>query len=214
MTWRRWLPLTGIAFVVVVVLAVLLSGSTPGTDDAASKVASFYNEHQNREVVASFLLAASAPFLVIFTCVAAQRWGGGEGGGARVWPLVFIGGSVLLGAIILVLATVHFALADGADNGVAPGGLQALNLLDNNFWVGANAALGVMMLGAAGTLLLMRLRGARWLGWIALLLGVLLFIPFADFFALLASLLWILVVSVMLTRGGEGGRPATARART
>ena len=209
MTWRRWLPLSGIVFVVLVVLAVLLGGSTPGTEDPGSKVLSFYNDHQNRQVLVSFIFAATVPFVVIFASVAAQRWGGGgAGAGARVWPLVFVGGSVLLAGMILVVSTVHFSLADGADNGVAAGGLQALNLIDNNFWVGANAAFGVMMLGAAGTLLLVPLRGARWLGWIALVLGIALFIPFADFFALLASLLWILVASVILFRGTE--RPATA----
>jgi len=143
MTWRRWLPLSGIVFVVLVVLAVLLGGSTPGTDDPASKVLSFYNDHQNRQVLVSFIFAATVPFVVIFACVAAQRWGGGGAGrGARVWPLVFVGGSVLLAGMILVVATVHFSLADGADNGVSAGGLQALNVVDNNFWVGANAALG------------------------------------------------------------------------
>ena len=202
MTWRRWLPLSGIVFVALAVLTILVSGSTPGTDDPASKVLSFYNDHQNRQILASFIFAAAVPFVVIFACVAAQRWGG-VGGGPRVWPLVLVGGSVLLGATILAAATIHFALADGADNDVAAAGLQMLNVIDNDFWVGTNAALGVMMLGAAGTLLLVPLRGARWLGWIALMLGIALYIPFADFFALLASLLWILVASVVLFRGTE-----------
>jgi hypothetical protein len=46
--------------------------------------------------------------------------------------------------------------------------------------------------------------------WLALLVGVLLFIPFADFFALLVSLLWILAASVYLyTRGDAVATTAT-----
>ena len=57
-----------------------------------------------------------------------------------------------------------------------------------------------MMLGAAG-LLLTETVLPRWLGWLALVLGVALFIPFADFIALIIALLWIIVVSVMLYLG-------------
>ena len=53
-----------------------------------------------------------------------------------------------------------------------------------------------MMVGAAGALVSAAVH--RWL-WIALVLGVAAFIPFADFFALLATLVWIVVTS-----GGAG----------
>jgi hypothetical protein len=45
----------------------------------------------------------------------------------------------------------------------------------------------------------------RWLGWIALILGIALFIPYAEvsFFALVVTLLWIIVASVMLYRGSS-----------
>ena len=67
-----------------------------------------------------------------------------------------------------------------------------------------------MLLGAAG-LLLTETRLPTWLGWVALLLGIALFIPFADFFALVIALLWIIVASVLLYRGSTSTdhRPAT-----
>jgi hypothetical protein len=66
-------------------------------------------------------------------------------------------------------------------------------------WAAFNAAFGVIMLGAAGSLLADG-RGGRWLGWVALLLGIALFIPYADFIALLLTLIWIIVTSVLLFR--------------
>jgi hypothetical protein len=116
-----------------------------------------------------------------------------------VWDRVLVVGSGIAAALILVTALVHFALADGGDNRVSPEAIQAVNLIDGNMWVGFNAALGVMMLGAAGCLL-PHARTYRWLGWAALVLGVALFIPFADFIALVVTLVWIVVTSVMLFR--------------
>ena len=52
----------------------------------------------------------------------------------------------------------------------------------------------------------------RWLGWAALVLGILLFIPFADFIALLVTLVWILVVSVVLFTRAGAARPVAAEA--
>ncbi len=82
-------------------------------------------------------------------------------------------------------------------------------MLDGDSWIAWNSAFGVMMLGAGATVLTTAL--PRWMGWVALALGVLLFIPYADFFALLVTLIWIIVTSVYLYR--QGGEPA-ARAAT
>ena len=56
-----------------------------------------------------------------------------------------------------------------------------------------------MMFGAAGSLIPATDR-YRIMGWIALPLGIALLIPFADFFALLLTAIWIIVASVMLYR--------------
>ena len=55
-----------------------------------------------------------------------------------------------------------------------------------------------MMLGAGGWLL-GRIGNYNILGWVALVLGIALFIPYADFFALLLSLLWIIVAASVLS---------------
>ncbi len=196
----RWLPLSGVAFVVLMLVVVVgFSGSTPSTGDPAAEIASFYDEQSVRQGIAAFLLAATVPFLLLFAASLAGRPGANDVASREIWRRMLLGGSFILGAIIMVMAMIHFALADGADD-VAPAALQALNLLDGNFWVAANPALGVMMLGAAGLLLGVGGRMPRWLGWAALVFGVALFIPFADFFALLLSLIWIIVVSVLLFR--------------
>jgi hypothetical protein len=208
MTTQKLLPLSGIIAVLLIALAFVIGGGSPDPDDSAAKVISFYRAHDAREIAAALVLATSVPFLVFFAVALATTLRPGDAGGRPVWELVLVGGSVLAGGAILLAAAVHFALADGADH-LSAAALQVLNVVDGDGWVAWNTGIGVMMLGAAGSLLSHPV-ASRWLGWVALVLGVLLFIPFADFFALLASGLWILVMSVVLFR--RVGAPAYAAA--
>ncbi len=210
MELRKLLPLSGIVFVVLVVLVVAAFGSdTPSRSASGGELLQYYDDHQVPEAVASFVLAATVPFLVLFAVAVAAALGPAEPGRHPVWEIVMIAGSVLTGAAILVTAAVHFALTDGATNNVSPDALQALALVDGNTWIAFNPGLGVMMLGAAGALV-PRLGTYGWLGWVALVLGVALFIPFADFIALLLTLVWILVVSVIVFRASAEARPRVA----
>ena len=57
-----------------------------------------------------------------------------------------------------------------------------------------------MLLGAGGGIL----GGAglpKWLGWLALVVGVACFIPYVGFLGFIASTLWIVLTSVVLFRG-------------
>lgn len=197
---RKLFPLSGIAFVALVLLTVIgIGGGTPGTDDSAAEIASFYDENEVRQFITPFTFAATVPFLIMFA-VGLVRAAALPGGETAPWGQVAFAGAILVGAAILMTAAIHFALLDAATRDVvAREAVVALNFVDGSTWVAFNAGFGVMMLGAAG-LLVPLAGGLRWLGRIALVLGVALFIPVADFFALLATLLWIVVTSVMLAR--------------
>lgn len=200
MAVRRILPLSGIVFVVLSIVAVVgLGGSTPESKASPAEVAAFYADESARQLIAAFVLAAAAPFIVFFASSFASRQWPDDHHHASVWQRVLLAGSAVTAAASVIAALLHFALADGADQNVSPTALQALNVLDASAWLPFNSGLGVMMLGAAGLLLTGSLL-PRWLGWVALILGIALFIPWADFIALIISLLWILVASVMLYR--------------
>jgi hypothetical protein len=192
---HRIVRLSGLAFVLVVVASLLAGGSTPDSGASASELASFYDGGW-RQGISAMLLAATVPFLVLFAASIVSFLAAARGADAGLWGYLLVGGSVLAGAGIALAATVHFALADGGDQ-IAPTALQALNSLDGNTWLAFNTGFGVMMIGAAGCL--WRQTGFQLvLGRIALVLGVLLFLPFVDFLALLVTLLWIVVTSVVL----------------
>jgi hypothetical protein len=199
--------LSGAAFVLVVGASLLAGGSTPDSGASASELAAFYDGGW-RQGISAMLLAACVPFLVLFAASIAVSVASDRDGGPGFWSYVLVGGSVLAGAGIAVAASVHFALADGGDQ-IAPTALQALNALDGNTWLAFNTGFGVMMIGAAGCL--WRQTGAQLaLGRVALVLGVLLFLPFVDFFALLVTLLWSVVMSIVLYQGGRSTRASVA----
>jgi hypothetical protein len=201
---RRWLPLSGVVFVVLALVAVIgLGGDTPESNAPGSEVLSFYDDNEVRQAIGAFVFVASLPFLVAFAAclVSATRSAGRQ----AVWEYLLVGGSFVTAAVLAIISAVIFAKTDGATNDASPEALQALNLIDGNGWVAFNGGLGIMMLGAAGSLL--ALAGSyRWLGRTALVLGIALFIPFADFVALVLTLIWIIVASIVLFRDAE---PAT-----
>jgi hypothetical protein len=210
MTANRLLPLSGVVFVALWVLVILIGGTdVPSTTAPANEIASFYSSETVSQGISSFVIAATVPFLVFFAVSLASLSWPGDAGARSFWRWALLGGSFITGAVIMVMALLHFALVDGADQGISPTALQALNTLDGNTWIAATASLGVMMLGAAGWLL-GRARIYDWLGWAALVFGIALFIPFADFVALLLSLVWIIVTSVVLYREPEAERHAAA----
>ena len=60
----------------------------------------------------------------------------------RVWERVVLAGSAITASAAVIAALIHFALADGADQGVSPTALQTLNVLDNNVWLPFNGGVG------------------------------------------------------------------------
>ncbi len=202
-TWEQLAPLTGLAFVVIVVVAfVAVGGNTPGIHDPAQKVQSFYADHHSKEMNAGFLVAIGAGFLVFFasTLRNALRAAGGTG---RLANAAFGGGLIAAGGLFLA-ATVHVALADAGANSNTLATAQTLNVLDNDSFIPMVMGLAVLML--AGGWSAIRYGGVpKWLGWIGVILGIAAFTP-AGFIAFLGAGLWVAATSIALSLAA--GTPA------
>jgi hypothetical protein len=201
-TASRLLSLSGAAAVASLAVAVVvLGGNSPGSNDSPATIRTFYTSHEVREMASSFITAAAAPLFVVFgVCLATHLWPS-TATRRPVWQIVLVVGSAVAGVGFILPALLHIALTQTANNnGVSGGALQALAGLDESSWVAFNSGMGVMMLGAAGTLLARKRYPA--LGWVALAAGIALFIPLADFFALAISGLWFVTMSILLFRRG------------
>ena len=190
----RFAALSGVVAVVLVVISFAALGQdTPGIKSSPEKVAAFYDAHSGREQGASYLAAIAIFFLVVY---GASLWARLRAStSAVVWPNVAFAGCILGALGLGVGATIHLALADGADHpAVVLQALQALNVLDNDSYLPFASPFGVMLLGAAGAWV-GAAGAARWFGWIALVLGILVFTPL-GFFGFLGAGLWILATSI------------------
>jgi hypothetical protein len=130
--------------------------------------------------------------------------------------LVLVSGA-LMGLGLVIFAGLNFTLTDLANSdhldGISPGTLQSLNALNSDFFF--PAVIGtVVFLISAGLAILRSGALARWMGWVALVLGILAVVPFAGFFAFVLSGLWIVVAAVMLLQSGRtaAGEGAVATA--
>ena len=101
-----------------------------------------------------------------------------------------------------------FALSD-APTRLSPAAAQALNLLSNDMVLTSSA--GFSVFGIASGLAI--LRGAslpKWLGWVAILTGIVVVTP-AEFVAVIVLAIWIVIVSILTaTRNHSGSQPADA----
>jgi hypothetical protein len=196
-SWERFAPLTGVVFVVIVVVVFAIGGSTPDPHDSTLKVATYYTKHRDKHMALAFLLAIGAAFLPFFASHLKRTldWAGGTG---RLANAAFAGG-VLATIGFWLLATVHLALADSAGK-TPPLVTQSMNVLDGNDFVPAAAGMGVLVF-ASGLSIIRHVALPRWLGWAGVVIGILVFTP-AGFFGFLASGLWVLIASILLFMAG------------
>jgi hypothetical protein len=202
LTQQRWpavAPLTGVAFVIIVVIAFIVGGETPDIDDSPQKVLSFYNDNDTEQMFGSFLLALGTVFLFFFLGVLRTVLRAAEGAVGRLSAVAF-GGGLVLGVGILSFAGFTFALADAADH-LTPDAAQALNALNSDFFFPVAAGLATLLIATGISALRSRVLPA-WLAWIAVVLGIAAITP-VGFFAFLAFGLWVLVVSVLLWRAAS-----------
>jgi hypothetical protein len=196
-------PLTGILFVVLVIVAFVVGGETPGTDDSPQTIVSFYLDNDSEQSIAAALLAlACVPFLFFLS---ALRQALREAGALSTVAL--LGGlMIVVGASIF--AGIGFTLGDTADQ-LPPSAVLTLNALNSDLFFPLAVGTAAFNLGLA--LAVLRHGGLpRPLGWLALVVGIAGLTP-GGFFAFLATGIVVVWTSVALAqRAADAGPPTTA----
>lgn len=196
-------PLTGILFVVLVIVAFVVGGETPGTDDSAETIVSFYVDNDSEQSVASALLAlACVAFLFFLGSLrrTLRAVAGDEGGLSTV---AMLGGlMIVVGASIF--AGIGFTLGDTADQ-LPASAVLTLNALNSDLFFPLAIGTAVFNLGLA--LAVLRHGGLpRPLGWLALVVGIVGLTP-GGFFAFLATGIVVVWASVVLAQHAAGPGP-------
>ena len=207
---REWLvPLTGIAFIVLLVVSFIVQGSPTSADHPPSEVQQWYQDNKDAAEISAFLGVLAAVLLVFFGAYLRKVLEAAEGPNSMLPILVLIGVTIVAigGAIDGMLL---FAAAEAADD--IPGAeIQVIQAIwDNDF---LPLVLGVMVfLWSVGLSVLRSGALPKWLGWLAIVFAVISLAGPIGFIGAIGAALWIIIASIMLSVRAR--RPAAAAPTT
>jgi hypothetical protein len=213
-TWERFAPLTGVVAVILWVIGlVLMEGAgAPDEDEGAQAVLDYFDENSARILGGAFLFMLGSAVALWFFGTLRARVHRAEGDVGRLASIVFAAGIVTAVMLIAFAATRGAAAfaAQEIERGFEPAAAQALGVLDDGFFIGAEASLAVFFLAAW----LVALRtGAipMWLAWASLVLAVAAVLPWVGWAVVLWGFpLWVLVVGTWMFLRPAAPTPARA----
>jgi hypothetical protein len=193
--WSKLAPLTGVLFALLTVGAIVTNGeSSPEASARALKVVVYYSKHRSEVQTSAILFALAFLVLVLFAGVLRsylRRTAAAEGLGSLV-----LAGAVLMAAGALVGSGVEFGLAHNIHS-LSLEEARTLNFVSDELFLPVLA--GGFVFGVCAGIAI--LRGAAlptWLGWVAIVIGIVTIVPPASMVALLAFVVWTLVVSILM----------------
>jgi hypothetical protein len=195
-TAERLEPLTGLVFAIAFLVIIFTSSNSPDADAHTAKVIHYWTKHKDSEIATSVIAAIAFLFFAWFAGCLRARLAVVEGGGRRLANVSF-GGALIMTVGALLFSALSFTAADTVGK-VPPTVTQSIHALDNDLFFPLVGGAALFLL-AAGVLSLRTRALPAWLGWVAVVLGIVSLTP-VGFFAFLASILWVAVVSVVLYR--------------
>ena len=198
--WERWGPLSGVAFVALMIIGFAISGDSPSNDDSDAKITAFVGKHseQVQNIAGFFVALAAVLFLLVFFAALRSRLVHAEGGLGRLGTLAF--GAGMASAVFLFSAISLFvsplALANDAEKFPPdPGIYRITQTVGYELWI-ASTVCGALVVWATSAVVLQTGFLPRWFGWFGIVAGVIsLFAVF--FFPVFVFWLWILVAAIL-----------------
>ena len=167
---ERYGALGGIAFVVLVVASIIVTGGNATASDSASKILKYFNDHQDGIKVAAFLsVLASVPIIVW----AGSLWARLHRAGDRHNRLALIAVlGLLIGGVGNLTQTAVNAGVALELHSVSANQAKVFFVMSQTFGAGGLVGLAVLVFAVAAATFRL---GAfpRWIGWLGVLDGIL-----------------------------------------
>jgi hypothetical protein len=205
----RLLVWCGPVFAVLFLALSFISGDTPDAKSSAAKVLNYYDDNSTKIMATVFLSPLAAALLIAFA--AAVRSRARSTGQTGPGPSVLLAGAVVWSAGLLLGSMVSLAGVDAADNKQGDVGV-ALNVLNGASWVPFIGGIAIFLIGAGLTGLGSRIL-PTWLGWVALVLGIVSLAGPGGFIGFFGGPLWMLVAGILLIVRERGSVESPAPAR-
>ena len=188
-------PLTGVAFIVLLILSFVIGGEPPDAKDSADEIAAHYTEDKDAVMFGAALGGIAVVFFVFFANILRDVVRRAEGPEGRLSPVILAGAAILATGAAFD-GTLSFAMAEAADD-IPAESLQSLQALWDNDFLPMAVGLATFLISSGLSILRTGVL-PKWLGGIAVLLGVLAITPI-GFAAFIGGAVFVLIVSVMLT---------------
>ena len=202
----RLAPLTGVVFAVLALAAFGTASGAPSATASGAGVISFYEAHSSSAKTSDYLWMLALAFFLLFA--GSLRGYLHRAPAAAALSSVVLAGAAVLTAGGCVYFGFDFALATVPSH-LAPAAAQALNVLALKLFLPVSA--GGLVFGVASGLAI--LRGAQlpnWLGWAAIIIGIVTATP-AGLIGLVGFIFWTAIVSILIwkrSRDHSQARPA------
>jgi hypothetical protein len=204
---REWLvPLLGVLFLVLLIASFIIQGEPKDASHPADEVKNWYLDNKDSAEISAFIGTVAAAVLVFYGAYLRKVLAVGQGEGGMLPILVLIGLTIVAvgGAIDNMLM---FATASRAED-IPASSVQTIQAIwDNDF---LPLFLGILVFNWSVGLSVLR-SGVlpRWMGWAAILFGVVSLAGPIGFVGAIGAALWVLVSSIMLSMRARSA-PATA----
>jgi hypothetical protein len=199
----RLAPLTGVAFIVLVILGFVIGGEPPDLEDGTRELVEHYTDNKDSIMVGSAIVGLGAAMLVFFGGYLREVLT--AGGDTGFLPTVAFAGTVIIAIGGAIDSTISFALAETADD-ISGQSVTTLSALwENDFMPFAVG--NFIFLMAMGLSVIRTGTFPKWLGWIMVLVALTSITPI-GFVGFLGMAILVLVLSVLLAV--RAGRPSTA----
>jgi hypothetical protein len=217
MKTERLLPWSGVAAFVLILASFAVGGNVPKADASVSDVVAFYAKNTGTQTASGVLMGLGALFLLIFAAVLASELRRRDERASVSAALLLLGAGILVVGLAL-FAGFSLAIADLVGH-VDDSTINVLNVLSQGapFVFVVTIGTSAFMFGAGSGVLTASIV-PRWLGWVAIVLGVTATIPSHVLGGLLDHIglvgfaglaLWCAIVGVMLA-----ARATTSAAET
>lgn len=199
---KSWLiPLTGVAAIVIAIAGFAIGGEPPSVDEnSAEEIVEHYVDNKDSVMFGSGLATIAMTFLIFFFGYLRKVLRAAEGEAGTLSLVAFVG-SAIFGLGIAIDSTISFALAETAED-IDPTAAQSLAALFENDFMPFALGTQLMLLGAGISVVKHGLL-PKWLGWIAILFGVIAVTPI-GFVSVMVLALWVVVVSILLSMRARG----------
>jgi hypothetical protein len=197
-TIERFVPLSGVAFAVLLVAGVSLAGGAPAIDATAAEMVEYTADNGATLRLSALVLATSMFALLLF--VGCLRSAARDRDSHPALTAALAGGGVIAAAGIGVDAGLRFTLAESVDD-IGPEALQAVYAIWSGYFWTIHVGFALLILAACLGALATR-SGPSWLAGVGIIGSLLLVIPVvaATLIGLIVGGVWVIATSVLLYR--------------